>query len=118
MTQEEKDLLFKDLCSRVPYGLICKSNSYKKILFNSSHISLIETEEIKPYLFPMSSVTEEQKSEFFDHFVKLELKYLNGEIKHSEIAQFEIDFYNKKHLDYRGLISKGLALDATNLNIY
>ena len=64
MTQEEKNLLLKDLCARIPYGLICKSNSYRNILFNSSHISLIESEEIKPYLRPMHSMTEEEKKEF------------------------------------------------------
>ena len=135
MIQKEKDLLLKDLCARLPYRVKCLVN-YTFCVKSSTVDTLIainqqtekyffdwlcewfNVDDFKPYLFPMSSVTEEQKSEFFDHFVKLELKYLNGEIKHSEIAQFEIDFYNKKHLDYRGLISKGLALDATNLNIY
>ena len=131
MTQEEKDLLLKDLCARVPYGLICKSNSYKKILFNSSHISLIETEEIKPYLFPLSSMTEEQKKEFIQ-YAKYEVEdtvcgihydeyYLSDYVGTPEepICNYNaIDWLNKNHFDYRGLIEKGLALDATNLNIY
>ena len=137
MTQKDKNLLFQDLCGRIPYGVKCISGVNDATLIieginpNSNGASQIQVtyecseinfdtkiSTIKPYLFPMSSMTEEQKSEFFARFIELELKYLNGKIKHYEIVQFEIDFYNKKHLDYRGLIPKGLALDATGLNIY
>ena len=61
---------------------------------------------IKPYLFPISSMTEEQKLEYYGTFS------LSGDISGS------IDFYNKHHLDYRGLIPMGLAIDATGKNIY
>ena len=74
--------------------------------------------EIKPYLFPLSSMTEEQKNELNDTLIQLELKALNDEIEHHKVAEFEIDFYNKNMFDYRGLIDKELALDATNKNIY
>lgn len=139
MTQSNKELLLRDLCGRLQYGVKCQVQEDEYIYIgtlcrievdnkNGNLLDFVETisgldcqvylTEIKPYLFSMSSMTEEQKSEFFARFIELELKYLNGKIKHYEIAQFEIDFYNKKHLDYRGLIPKELALDATGLNIY
>lgn len=103
MKQEDKELLLKDLCARLPYGVICKSNSYRNILFNSSHISLIESEEIKPYLRPMSSMTEEEEKEYENCF----------QSDDTTSATLLIDFYNKHHFDYRGLINKGLALEAS-----
>ena len=69
-------------------------------------------EGIKPYLFPLSSMTKEQRKEFVTT-----LKYLPAE----EIDIWTLDTYdwcNKNHFDYRGLIRKGLAIDATGLNIY
>jgi hypothetical protein len=63
-------------------------------------------------------MTEEQKTELNDTLIQLELKAINNEIEHCKVAEFEIDFYNKNMFDYRGLIDKELALDATNKNIY
>ena len=107
MTQEDKDLLLRDLCCRLPYGVICKSKSYRNILFNSSHISLIESEEIKPYLRPMSSMTKEEKEEYKK--IAPGIVFTDGinlpHIPHD-------DWLNKKMFDYRGLIEKGLALEA------
>ena len=82
-----------------------------------SGISL-DTYECKPYLFPLSSMKEEQKKELHDKLIELELKALNGEISRIEAVSFETDYYLKSHFDYRGLIEKGLAIDATGLNIY
>lgn len=127
MTQE-KDLLLKDLCMRIPYGV-------KVQVFNHSvetvetlyqidldgYISTIEGDELKysykPYLFPVSSMTEEQKKEF-DQLIELELKAINDEIDPIQATAFEVNFYNKHHFDWRGLIPMGLAIDATGLNIY
>lgn len=53
-----------------------------------------------------------------DKCVELELKILNNEIEYDDATAFEVDFYHKHHIDYRGLIPKGLAIDATGLNIY
>ena len=107
MRQEDKELLLKDLCARLPYGVICKSNSYRNILFNSSHISLIESEEIKPYLRPMSSMTEEEKKE--NKHIAPGIEIENG-VRIPNVHQ--IDWLNAHHFDYRGLIEKGLALKA------
>ena len=143
MTQEQKDLLFKDLCARLPYGVKAYvkhwSNLDRKYYENvytvkSTFPSLNEVHVqsetgsvnvilgytdyvIKPYLFPLESMTEERKEEF-DQLLELELKAISDEINHTQATEFEVDFYHKHHLDWRGLIPKGLAIDATNLNIY
>ena len=126
MTQEDKELLFKDLCARLPYNVICQvefreSGKYQsKSMFLSgvftdeayftTESGSIYSNEYKPYLFPLSSMTDEQEEEYND---------LNccelGCFPHTEEA---LDYLIKNHFDYRGLIEKGLAIDATNLNIY
>ena len=138
MTREDKDLVLKDLCGRLPYGVKCYipeandtsilgciqedgvntlfdfwEDSRKIQYWHQLYIS-----EFKPYLFPLSSLTEEQKTELFDEVVELELKAINDEINHTDALMFEIDWYHKNHIDYRGLIDKGLAIDATDKDIY
>lgn len=122
MTQEDKELLFKDLCARLPYKVkVQHIKNYKdnsKIVIKSLNYSLLSIvdsqfkhEELKPYLFPLSSMTEEEVDEFTQFDV-----YGNGEYM---IPNHEaIDWLNKHHFDYRGLIPMGLAIDATNLSIY
>lgn len=110
MKQEEKDLLLKDLCARLPYGVwierklkSCKFGA--KCMLNAHDISAIEREQYefcKPYLFPISSMTEEQDKEFMN----------------IQIGYPSVDWFNKNHFDYRGLIPMGLANDATDKNIY
>jgi hypothetical protein len=73
-----------------------------------NHPKECDMDDIKPYLFPLSSMTEEQKME--------EYKLMNSNFYTSTVEL--PDFYNKNHLDYRGLIPMGLAEDATNKNIY
>ena len=120
MTQEDKNLLFKDLCARLPYEIRC---SYYDICL-SAHCNgeVYGIEFIKPYLFPLSSITEEQKEEIEDKLIFPSNS--NGgwiEILYNDIYNIPfwfVDFCNKNHFDYRGLIEKGLAIDCTNLNIY
>lgn len=126
MTQENKDLLLKDLCARLPYGIkfLRKSWNYEW----DQELSVIEVLEdidkdgyinktkvynvgdIKPYLLPMSSMTDEQEKEYNNLNC-----YEFGCFPHTEEA---LDYLIKNHFDYRGLIENGLALDATGLNIY
>ena len=104
MTQEEKELLLKDLCARLPYGVICKSKSYRNILFNSSHISLIESEEIKPYLRLLSSMTEDEKETY-------QMFFNEDGLLNTSIDTY-LDWLLEGHFDFRGLISKGLTVEA------
>ena len=137
MIQEYKELLLKDLCARLPYSVKVQfktnsviENKYKFIYNVDEEYEYIEKsnltldiikmltnnciDEIKPYLFPLSSMTEEQK---------MFLKQQNWCIAISTSGTVEttiegIDWLNKNHFNYRGLIEKGLAIDATGLNIY
>ena len=141
MTQEDKEILLKDICARLPYGVMLSitHNEYTGETFNA-RISTIDycnevkvrygfeeyeqafsLEQIKPYLFPLSSMTEEQKKELDDMFnqeddICEKIKTDNFEFSFYNKSIF--DFLNKYHLDYRGLIPMGLANDATGLNIY
>lgn len=120
--KEDKELLLKDLCARLPYGVkmqttyIMQSGERKDIgidILTTVEISmLIEgAEEHKPYLFPLSSMTEEQKKEWRSLMIHDSYGILYPTIK-------SFDYLYKNHIDIRGLIPKGLAIDCTNLNIY
>ena len=111
MTQEEKQLLLKDLCVRVPYhpkghvvnthtGAACDEwlTCATFLMFTSI------TNNCRLYLRPMSSMTEEEKQV---------LELCNAFVEPRSI-ELKVDFYNKQHLDYRGLIEKGLAIEAPN----
>ena len=132
MKQEDKDLLLKDLCGRLPYGVKCHIvdlNCVKvigSIQYIGTHQPSVDVfdeddneyetlymSELKPYLFPISSMTTDQRIEY-THIAN---NY--GNIASSQAAGMTIqDWFDKNHIDYRGLIPKGLANDATNLNIY
>ena len=123
MTQEDKELLLKDLCTRLPYGVkieftwwVMDEGTYINATLEPDHIEqLLNNEdsitEIKPYLFPLSSMTEEQKKEY--QYITERWMYDS-----SYSISDSIDWLNKNHFDYRGLIPMRLAIDATNLNIY
>ena len=125
MRKEDKELLLKDLCARLPYDVKCKIEMWIGCdvctIYNINSIGYVEIvedsdtngvsiERIKPYLFPLSSMTEEQEEEYN----KLNC-YELGCFPHLEEA---LDYLIENHFDYRGLIEKGLAIDATNKNIY
>jgi len=130
MTQEDKNLLLKDICARLPYE-VCVHIRYntgepcygKLMPMDIQWFIDSKVEIIKPYLRPMSSMTDEEREEWADLF-NLELDKLNeidDENKAEELApyyfgkshQVSIDWLNAHHFDYRGLIEKGLALEAT-----
>ena len=166
MTQEEKELLLKDLCARLPYGVVVHADDVdikldrnhrglsvlyyehysekakKNCGYNEEDFSIIISgcfygHNIKPYLFPLSSMTEEQENEFHFLFPSIvanrdEYGFVNI-ISKSTKDKYE-DTYNyrtrlndwkeaiqwllKNHFDINGLIPKNLAIDVTNLNIY
>ena len=126
MTQENsKQLLLKDLCARLPYNVICQVEFKENGKYNSKVMLLsgiftdeayfttkggsIYSNEYKPYLFPLSSMTEEEKLMYEGLMIGIDnISYMLD----------VIDWLNSHHFDYRGLIEKGLAIDATGLNIY
>ena len=142
MTQEQKELLFKDLCCRLPYftkvqikneivvlDSICDDDGYH-FNFIGEDREGVNIENIKPYLFPLSSMTEEQYKKWCDleedPLDDILTKNANG-IKmstlehHLLIAKSLTDSVNycyENHFDVYGLISKGLAIDATGKDIY
>ena len=151
MTKEDKELLLKDLCARLPYGVKVQCEDYL-FTFDKEHMGIgvlytdyyknpLESpkiilsgcyygEDIKPYLFPLSSMTKEQYKEWCDleanPLDEILTRDANGEKistleHHLLIAKSLTDSVNycyKNHFDVYGLIPKGLALDATGLNIY
>jgi hypothetical protein len=125
MTQKQKELLLKDLCSRLPYGVKCKYYDCSIGDFGEGTILgferrdrfeidgvCIRVDDVRPYLLPLSSMAEEQS--------KIYHELIRGMFETSALINFEVleDFFHKNHFDYRGLIPMGLAIDATNLNIY
>ena len=135
MTQEEKELLLKDLCARLPYGVKIQvpyedgSGYFDETVWEVNnegpvHVNGwgIEYEYVKPYLFPLSSMTEEQEREYnmLRDFVYAHHYEYEDIVEDMKLCDNwgSIDYLNAHHFDYRGLIEKGLAIDATGLNIY
>ena len=146
MTQKEKDLLLKDLCARLPYGVKISVQSWDEeeqeyiekvdVLYSVNKDEYIKSanedydfsiEDIKPYLFPLSSMTKEQEQELEElglgYYVTCQDIDDEGYMWDEKIFQMipcteTDDWINANHFDYRGLIEKGLAIDATGLNIY
>lgn len=129
MKEEDRKLLLKDLSARLQYGVRISVNDKVETLqginvlddtaeydiFLSSNI-----EEVKPYLFPLSSMTEDQRKEYEGIIYKNIELHCERYYDVIDVDEFDclMDFYHKYHFDYRGLIRLDLAIDATNLNIY
>ena len=128
MTQEEKDLLIKDLCARLPYhtrvnvwlkdgtteeGALDLEHNYGDVLRDAFYYDKIV--KIKPFLFPLSSMTEEEKEEYCQ--LQQRVIYNSKGVINEDVTKY-INWCYKKHLDINGLIPMGLAIDATGLNIY
>ena len=155
MTKEDRNLLVQDLCSRLPYGVKCIVTKSRTEEGQNGDVGKIvcvclegvdcigdepffsEFGNFKPYLFPISSMTEEQKKEYYSLADDVTIKpgqgcYLGIKIHciklgisdnpHEEVWDYinldALEWLNKNHFDYRDLIPKGLAIDCTNLNIY
>ena len=130
MTQNDKDLLLRDLCARLPYGVEVEYNSIKcevlsidtyneelTIRVCPGYCPVVKFENVKPFLFPFSSMTEEQKRELNNLVEESVFQILHSEDGNPQ-PQIPMDWYNKNHFDYRGLIPMDLAIDATGLKIY
>ena len=114
MKQEDKRLLFKELCTRMPYGVVCNMsflNSDATIDATLGFGALSHFRDdcinVTPYLRSMSSMTEEEREEYKK--IAPGIVFTDG-INLPHIPH--VDWLNKKMFDYRGLIDKGLALEA------
>ena len=127
MTQEEKELLLKDLCCRLPYGVKVQTTyinpqTKERKDIGTDVLSTVEIsmlidgyEEHKPYLFPLTSMSDEQKVIYGD----LCYAIIHSLAWDTQAALNELnDWLNKNHFDYNNLIPMDLANDATGLNIY
>ena len=140
MTQEDRQIFLKDLCVRTPYGVKVQymnnifvidyvSPMYGEVKLDTSDNWTVGVSEVKPYLFPLSSITEEQRNNIskllistqneFSPYGELNMKGCDNlficAVKQSNAL---INYCLTNHLDINGLIENGLAIDATGLNIY
>lgn len=133
MTQEDRNLLLKDLSARLPYKvkIQCINSDNETVieeLFtigieeDSFDCNLIEYVSVKPYLFPLSSMNEEQKKEYnrWKHEVPVCYYEYGDVVEKVELLDSpeSFEYLIENHFDYHGLIEKGLAVNATGLNIY
>lgn len=115
MTQEEKDLLLKDLCGRLPYYTIISVNDGKyreDVKLHPHYIFDWDAYrwDAKPYLRPLSSMTKEEIEDYCNLRTKQWDVHIDDYWYYDTVES--IDWLNKKMFDYRGLIEKGLALPA------
>lgn len=126
MTQKDKELLIKDLSCRILYGAIVNVNGisnvkltsvswYGEVGVDDGSTYLYPISEIKPYLFPISSMTEGQKEEYCQ--LQQKIIYNSKDFVNTDIMNY-INWCYKNHIDVNGLIPLDLAIDATGLNIY
>lgn len=147
MTQEEKKLLLEDLCNRLSYGVKC--NVGEETPYTLSGIKIddvnghlfdfvekknglnmqVYLSEVKPYLYPLSNLTEEQRNYISKLLIDTRVEFSpygkintlgcdNLFISTVKQANALLDFCITNHFDINGLIEMGLAIDATNTNIY
>jgi hypothetical protein len=134
MNKEDKELLLKDLSARLPYGVKILVNNNVNTLegihipdgvveFNSCLSCNVE--EVKLYLYPLSSMTEEQEYEWDNLFTNPMVERVMTQhtreydlLLRAKSGFASTEYLDKNFFDYRGLIPMGLALDATGLNIY
>lgn len=141
MNKEDIELLFKDLCARLSYGVKCKVNyiinnetTYgediekecidivKRINFDNYTVYTewlgyeSDIEDIKPYLRPLSSMTEEEIIEFNNIPSTKNYTIVKDDLPWDVANYKQIDWLNAHHFDYRGLIEKGLAIEVTEKN--
>ena len=128
MEQEDKELLLKDLCARLPYGVKCINIRWPRdghvkisnIDTNSQKVQIFEDwcdiNDCKPYLRPMSSMTEDERKYIEDKCAFTTIGPIGGKfcLAMPVVAtEWLTDFYNSHYLDWRGLIQMGLALEAS-----
>jgi len=119
----DKELLLRDLCARLPYGVKVQYNDeiydidyvsaqYEEVKLDFADNYNVGISEIKPYLRPMSSMTKEERNEFDEYTFEV-ISFFGQAVEAGQLT----DWLNARHFDYRGLIPMGLALEAPE-NMY
>ena len=128
MKEEDRELLLVDLCARLSYGVICQVDdgaaglndgklveidiSKELVRFDADYYWDAYIDDVKLYLRPMSSMTEEEKKEYYTFQYKFTLQTYEYQEVNKETFSEYLNWLNKNMFDYRGLIEKGLALEA------
>jgi len=117
MISENRILLFKDLCARLPYGVVVQEPDFYEAPLTISTLSEIYYDglEVKPYLRPMNSMTEEERLYFRRNSAKVQILVDEEKVITKPFYGYTIhllDWLNSHYFDYRNLIEKGLALEA------
>lgn len=142
LSEEDRNLLVRDLCGRVPYGVIvrvhvegdnCHEGGDYDAILDCVHVwgsvefdydDLLERsrwgsdsiENVKPYLRKLNSMTEEEKEKYREVKSRILIKKGNNFVVRSTAMPLYTEFLNTHHFDYRGLIEKGLAIEVTKEN--
>ena len=123
----------------VSFGVVSGVSTKNKVTVETKHADIVfDYTEVKPYLRPMSSMTKEEKlyiklnyhfyyhdeildninifeaGGYYDRDGNYDPPCEYREIEHvtiKEVIEF-VNWLNAHHFDYRGLIEKGLALEA------
>ena len=121
--EKDKELLLKDICGRLPYNVFVNINGIKCILQPHDINDLIKCDiNIKPYLYPLSNISDKIIDEIYNNAGVYDIcidspVHIKIGTKFEDLSKI-FDIFHKHHIDYQGLIPKGLAIDATGLNIY
>lgn len=130
MTKEDKQLLLKDLCARLPYGVKCQTKNGIGTLISiecsfgenlvyvdfghseAEEYDLNNGDTVKPYLRPMSSMTAEEENFYYSCLDEMDGYKQTFPVIYQDKALSLLDFLNANHFDYHGLIPMGIALEA------
>lgn len=141
MEREERELLFRDLSARLPYRTRIQLTEYSVLTGEKlpsetrildyytlgkvqAYCRGVRKDEVRPYLFPMSSMTEEQEAEWYDRYITPLCERMKPHTRKEDLMlstkthYVSIFWLLENHFDYLGLIEKGLAIDATGLDVY
>lgn len=121
MTQEDKDLLLRDLCARLPHKTLIHIDGIGDKILNYADtedvfINCAPLHVIKTYLRPLSSLTQEERNKFCDIGGVISYRPTDGKQYIVAFVPEALDYLNSIHADYRGLIEKDLAIEVTDEN--
>lgn len=141
---ENKDLLLKYLSMALPYGVqvladidktfdggiigeVTAINLELELVYLEGILTPICSDEIKPYLRPLSSMTEEEKEEmhntlspegtavYENNGISIPMNHYGDFVGYKFMNEI-IQYLLEHHFDFMGLIPKDLAIEVTKSN--